>query len=58
VHYDPETVFESQQYINANSFSKRVRTERWSKEETAKFYRVIQQYGSDFTLVSKLFPNR
>ena len=56
--HDYNVVFESSQYINSNSFSKRKPTERWSKDETNKFYRALQMYGSDFTLIAKLFPNR
>jgi len=40
------------------SFKQRNHTEKWTKEETAKFYKAIEIFGSDFSMVAKLFPNR
>jgi len=44
--------------INSASYSKRTTTERWTKEETELFYRGLQQFGTDFSLVAQLFPKR
>jgi transcription factor TFIIIB component B'' len=57
-HDNYETVFESSNVINSHSFTKFKPTERWTKEDTEKFYKALQQYGSDFSLIAKLFPNR
>lgn len=34
------------------------RSERWSPEETALFYRALRAFGTDFTLIAQLFPAR
>ncbi|KAL6076685.1 Transcription factor TFIIIB component B [Balamuthia mandrillaris] len=33
-------------------------SEKWNKEETNKFYRALQMYGTDFTAIQLLFPTR
>ncbi len=57
-HENYDVVFESHAMVNSFSFTNRKHTERWSVEDTAKFYTALQQYGSDFSLIAKLFPNR
>ncbi|EME27986.1 Transcription factor TFIIIB component B'' [Galdieria sulphuraria] len=44
--------------VNSATYSKRTTTERWTKEETELFYRGLQQFGTDFSLVAQLFPKR
>lgn len=46
------------EFINNATWSKRESSRRWSTEETMKFYSAIRKYGTDFLLLSKLFPNR
>lgn len=31
---------------------------KWSKSETESFYEAIRQFGTDFGMIEKLFPNR
>lgn len=52
-----ELVFENanQQY---KSSQKKLRMDKWNKEETLYFYEVLSQIGTDFSLMSKLFPKR
>jgi len=40
------------------SFTNRTRTERWGIEETRRFYRVLRECGTDFTLMLAQFPGR
>jgi len=44
--------------LTSMSFKQRNHTEKWTKEETLKFYKAIEIFGSDFSMVAKLFPNR
>jgi transcription factor TFIIIB component B'' len=30
----------------------------WSVEATAKFYRALAQFGTDFTMLAQMFPSR
>ena len=41
-----------------SSFTDRTRTERWGIEETRRFYKGLQQCGTDFTLMLAQFPGR
>ena len=41
-----------------SSFTDRIRTERWGIEETRRFYKGLQQCGTDFTLMLAQFPGR
>lgn len=33
-------------------------SEKWTAEETDRFYKALQQYGTDFSLIALLFPTR
>ena len=44
--------------LNAASYSRRVKAEKWSKEDTELFYRAMTQFGTDFSLIARLFPGR
>lgn len=48
----------TEQIINSYSFSTRERPDRWTKDETTKFYEAISALGTDFNLISHLFPMR
>eukprot|EP00750_Incisomonas_marina_P004978 INCI13532.1.p1 GENE.INCI13532.1~~INCI13532.1.p1 ORF type:complete len:490 (-),score=94.46 INCI13532.1:1516-2913(-) len=45
-------------FTTSASFKKRDAAERWSVEETRKFFRALKQCGTDFTMLAMLFPNR
>ncbi|KAL9978685.1 hypothetical protein ACROYT_G016233 [Oculina patagonica] len=34
------------------------KVERWTLEETQKFYKALSQVGTDFSLMGPLFPSR
>jgi hypothetical protein len=53
-----EIVLEKKKITTSNSFKNINHSEKWTEEETKKFYRAIELFGTDFSLITKLFPNR
>eukprot|EP00743_Colponemidia_sp_Colp-15_P006873 GILK01007416.1.p1 GENE.GILK01007416.1~~GILK01007416.1.p1 ORF type:complete len:367 (+),score=54.06 GILK01007416.1:83-1183(+) len=53
-----EVVHESTSRVTSASFIKRTPNNRWTDEETDKFYAAIQQYGTDFSMIEKVIGNR
>ena len=44
--------------INQATYGKRSKTESWDEELTDLFYRGLRIFGTDFMMISKLFPGR
>ena len=44
--------------INAASFGKRSKSESWDEEMTDLFYRGLRMFGTDFMMISNMFPGR
>ncbi|EFR03465.1 hypothetical protein MGYG_06463 [Nannizzia gypsea CBS 118893] len=44
--------------INAASFGKRTKLETWDEETTDLFYKGLRMFGTDFMMISKMFPGR
>jgi transcription factor TFIIIB component B'' len=44
--------------VNQASYGKRSKTESWDEEMTDLFYRGLRMFGTDFMVISKLFPGR
>jgi hypothetical protein len=42
----------------SNSFKSYNHTDKWTEPETKKFYRALELFGTDFSLIAQLFPNR
>ncbi|EAW08675.1 transcription factor TFIIIB subunit BDP1 [Aspergillus clavatus NRRL 1] len=57
---DLEDVVESSltRKINQATYGKRSKTESWDEEMTDLFYRGLRMFGTDFMMISKLFPGR
>ena len=57
---DLEDVVESSltRKINQASYGKRSKTESWDEELTDLFYRGLRMFGTDFSIISKMFPGR
>jgi len=53
-----EIVLEKKKITTSNSFKNINHSEKWTEEETKKFYRAIELFGTDFSLITKLFPTR
>lgn len=49
---------DSTRLINSQTWSKAVRGERWSTKETSLFYDALRLFGSDFEMITQLFPGR
>ncbi|WFD31292.1 hypothetical protein MSPP1_002326 [Malassezia sp. CBS 17886] len=49
---------EGDQFVNSASRSKQRRTQRWSAEETEHFFHAVSQWGTDFEMITRLFPRR
>lgn len=57
---DLEDVVESNltRKINQATYGKRSKTETWDEEMTDLFYRGLRMFGTDFMVISKMFPGR
>ncbi|CAL8462570.1 g2103 [Coccomyxa elongata] len=44
--------------LNNMTYAKRMNNDRWSAEETELFYKALRLFGSDFTLLERMFPGR
>lgn len=53
-----EVVVDKKKITTSNSFKNINHSEKWTEEETRKFYRALEIFGTDFSLITKLFPNR
>ena len=51
-------IVESGTILNSSTYSNRIKPERWSVEDTDKFFRCLTMFGSNFTLIANLFPTR
>ena len=44
--------------VTSMSFRTKNQTAKWTEEETRKFYKAIEIFGADFSMIAKLFPTR
>eukprot|EP00736_Rhodelphis_marinus_P010484 Rmarinus@m.27642 len=44
--------------MTSATFSKRSYTKKWTAQDTATFYKGLQRFGTDFSMIAKLFPDR
>jgi transcription factor TFIIIB component B'' len=44
--------------VNAGTWGKREKTEPWGEESTDRFYNALRMFGTDFGMISKIFPGR
>jgi transcription factor TFIIIB component B'' len=44
--------------INQATYGKRTKTESWDEDMTDLFYRGLRMFGTDFMMISKMFPGR
>ncbi|XP_020251539.1 uncharacterized protein LOC109828945 isoform X2 [Asparagus officinalis] len=44
--------------VNYHSHMTKLQRGKWSKSETELFYEAIRQFGTDFGMIERLFPNR
>ncbi len=55
-----ETIIENENNdgLTYNSYRKFHHTKKWSRKETAKFYKALSMVGTDFTMIQRLFSYR
>lgn len=56
-HYT-RVITEDMHRVNSMTYTNRISNERWTTEDTELFYKALSQFGTDFTLISHLFPGR
>ena len=44
--------------INSQTYGNRSKPTKWTRQETELFYKAMEQFGTDFTLIQRLFPSR
>lgn len=44
--------------LTSMSFRTKNHTAKWTEDETRKFYKSLEIFGADFSLIAKLFPTR
>jgi len=42
----------------SSSFKNPTHTKKWTEKETKKFYRALELFGTDFSMIAQLFPTR
>lgn len=55
---DFKRVEENGTRLNSATYLNRAKAEKWSKDDTELFYRAMTQFGTDFSLIARLFPGR
>ncbi|KAL1802766.1 hypothetical protein ACET3Z_031413 [Daucus carota] len=45
-------------YFNYQSHMKKTPRGKWTKQDTELFYQALQQFGTDLTMITQLFPGR
>ena len=51
-------VEESGVKLNSATYSNYTKAEKWTREDTDFFYEALRQFGTDFSLLQRLFPGR
>jgi hypothetical protein len=49
---------EKKKVTTSTSFKKINHTEKWTEKETEKFYRALELFGTDFSMIARVFKNR
>jgi transcription factor TFIIIB component B'' len=44
--------------LNSSTYANYTKAEKWTREDTEFFFQALQQFGSDFSLIQRLFPGR
>ncbi|ORX88058.1 hypothetical protein K493DRAFT_290847 [Basidiobolus meristosporus CBS 931.73] len=45
-------------YVNSGTYLRRIKSQRWTPKETEVFYQGLAKWGTDFSLISSMLPNR
>ncbi|XP_057450169.1 transcription factor TFIIIB component B''-like [Lotus japonicus] len=55
---DTENVTDTTALINYQSFMDKAPRGKWSKQDTELFYEAVREFGTDFSMIQQLFPDR
>jgi transcription factor TFIIIB component B'' len=44
--------------INSYSFKNKAQTSKWTTRETRKFYKLLEIFGTDFSMIESAFQTR
>ena len=44
--------------LNSSSYANFTKAEKWTNEDTEFFFQALKQFGTDFSLIQRLFPGR
>ncbi|KAI5967767.1 hypothetical protein CANMA_002947 [Candida margitis] len=44
--------------VTSTTYSKRTYTDKWTPDELNEFYQALSMFGTDFSLISQLYPHR
>ena len=44
--------------VNSGTWSRREKGDKWEDQSTERFYEALSMFGTDFEIISKLFPGR
>ena len=44
--------------LNSSSYANYTQAEKWTNEDTEFFFQALKQFGTDFSLIQRLFPGR
>eukprot|EP00126_Sphaerothecum_destruens_P002574 Sdes_comp15999_c0_seq1m5175 len=58
IELSQDVVYENSNQTTYFSYSTRSTSEKWSSQDTLKFFRALSQCGTDFSLIEKLFPTK
>ncbi|GAU19714.1 hypothetical protein TSUD_78390, partial [Trifolium subterraneum] len=53
-----ENITSTAPLLNYQSFMDKAPRGKWSTRDTEKFYEAIRQFGTDFTMIQQLFPDK
>lgn len=44
--------------LNSATYANYTKAEKWTREDTEFFFQALRQFGTDFSLIQRLFPGR
>ena len=56
--YGPSVIQNSDRRISPFDYKPKKSTDRWSKQDTQKFYMALQLFGTDFEMIKTLFEDK
>lgn len=55
---EADILVDGHRHISSSSYSNRAPADRWTAEDTELFFQGLRCWGTDFAMVSRLFPTR